>query len=78
MKYVNYLLSKDIKPILVFDGQHLPSKREVEKSRREWVAIYPLYTTINLNPYMSKSSLHVKSICFGTQWSPLASLAKRK
>ncbi|XP_064600916.1 exonuclease 1-like [Liolophura sinensis] len=35
MKYVNYLLSKDIKPILVFDGQHLPSKHDVEKSRRE-------------------------------------------
>ncbi|XP_057583915.1 exonuclease 1 isoform X2 [Hippopotamus amphibius kiboko] len=35
MKFVNMLLSYGIKPILVFDGCTLPSKKEVEKSRRE-------------------------------------------
>lgn len=35
MKFVNMLLSHGIKPILIFDGCTLPSKNEVEKSRRE-------------------------------------------
>ncbi|ELW49502.1 Exonuclease 1 [Tupaia chinensis] len=35
MKFVNMLLSHGIKPILVFDGCTLPSKKEVESSRRE-------------------------------------------
>nr|XP_056708913.1 exonuclease 1 [Euleptes europaea] len=35
MKLVNMLLSFGVKPILVFDGCTLPSKKEVEKSRRE-------------------------------------------
>ncbi|XP_036613144.1 exonuclease 1 [Trichosurus vulpecula] len=35
MKFVNMLLSHGIKPILVFDGCTLPSKKEVEKTRRE-------------------------------------------
>ncbi|ELU04231.1 hypothetical protein CAPTEDRAFT_95129 [Capitella teleta] len=35
MKYINMLLSYDIKPILVLDGCHLPSKKNVEKKRRE-------------------------------------------
>uniref|UniRef100_A0A8C3VI13 Exonuclease 1 n=1 Tax=Catagonus wagneri TaxID=51154 RepID=A0A8C3VI13_9CETA len=35
MKFVNMLLSYGIKPILVFDGCTLPSKKEVENSRRE-------------------------------------------
>ncbi|XP_060571925.1 exonuclease 1-like [Ruditapes philippinarum] len=35
MKYINYMLSKNIKPVMVFDGCHLPSKKNVEKSRRE-------------------------------------------
>ncbi|XP_072804663.1 exonuclease 1 isoform X2 [Vicugna pacos] len=35
MKFVNMLLSHGIKPVLVFDGCTLPSKKEVEKSRRE-------------------------------------------
>uniref|UniRef100_A0A8C9ZLD2 Exonuclease 1 n=1 Tax=Sander lucioperca TaxID=283035 RepID=A0A8C9ZLD2_SANLU len=35
MKFVEMLLSFSIKPILVFDGRNLPSKREVEKARRE-------------------------------------------
>ncbi|XP_037366183.1 exonuclease 1 isoform X2 [Talpa occidentalis] len=35
MKFVNMLLSHGIKPILVFDGCTLPSKKEVEKSRRQ-------------------------------------------
>uniref|UniRef100_A0A8C5TRF5 Exonuclease 1 n=1 Tax=Malurus cyaneus samueli TaxID=2593467 RepID=A0A8C5TRF5_9PASS len=35
MKLVNMLLSFGIKPILVFDGCTLPSKKEVEKARRE-------------------------------------------
>ncbi|XP_049724502.1 exonuclease 1 isoform X5 [Elephas maximus indicus] len=35
MKFVNMLLSHGIKPILVFDGCTLPSKKEVEESRRE-------------------------------------------
>ncbi|XP_023659550.1 exonuclease 1 isoform X1 [Paramormyrops kingsleyae] len=35
MKYVDMLLTFGVKPILVFDGCNLPSKEEVEKSRRE-------------------------------------------
>ena len=35
MKYVNSLLSFDIKPVMVFDGCRLPSKKEVEQTRRE-------------------------------------------
>ncbi|XP_077990626.1 uncharacterized protein LOC144444945 [Glandiceps talaboti] len=35
LKYVNMLLSMKIKPILVFDGCNLPSKKVVEKTRRE-------------------------------------------
>ncbi|XP_017033811.1 exonuclease 1 [Drosophila kikkawai] len=35
LKYVQMLLSYDIKPILVFDGQHLPAKALTEKRRRE-------------------------------------------
>ncbi|XP_034041531.1 exonuclease 1 [Thalassophryne amazonica] len=35
MKFVDMLLTFSIKPILVFDGRNLPSKQEVEKSRRE-------------------------------------------
>ncbi|XP_050988662.1 exonuclease 1 isoform X2 [Labeo rohita] len=35
MKFVDMLLSFGVKPILVFDGRNLPSKQEVEKSRRE-------------------------------------------
>ncbi|XP_052275253.1 exonuclease 1-like isoform X2 [Dreissena polymorpha] len=35
MKFINYLLSKNIKPVMVFDGGHLPSKKSVEKARRE-------------------------------------------
>lgn len=35
MKYVDMLLTFGVKPILVFDGCNLPSKEEVEKTRRE-------------------------------------------
>lgn len=35
LKYVNMLLSHEIKPILVFDGRHLPAKEFTEKKRRE-------------------------------------------
>lgn len=35
LKYVNMLLSHNIKPILVFDGRHLPAKAETEAKRRE-------------------------------------------
>ncbi|XP_053688445.1 exonuclease 1 [Sabethes cyaneus] len=35
LKYVNLLLSHDIKPILVFDGRHLPAKAATEAKRRE-------------------------------------------
>jgi exonuclease-1 len=35
MKFVNMLLSHNIKPVLVFDGQHLPAKAATEKKRRE-------------------------------------------
>ncbi|XP_054272045.1 exonuclease 1 isoform X2 [Macrosteles quadrilineatus] len=35
MKYVNMLLSYNIKPILVFDGRHLPAKADTEKKRRQ-------------------------------------------
>jgi len=39
MKFINNLLSFGIKPIMVFDGCRLPSKQEVEKSRREYVRL---------------------------------------
>lgn len=35
IKYVTMLLSKNIKPILVFDGRHLPAKAITESKRRE-------------------------------------------
>ena len=35
MKYVNSMLSFGVRPIMVFDGCRLPSKKEVEKTRRE-------------------------------------------
>ncbi|XP_040035127.2 exonuclease 1 [Gasterosteus aculeatus] len=35
MKFVEMLLAFGVKPVLVFDGRNLPSKKEVEKSRRE-------------------------------------------
>jgi len=35
MKYVNLLLHYGVKPILVFDGRNLPSKKEVELERRK-------------------------------------------
>ncbi|ESO01888.1 hypothetical protein HELRODRAFT_106350 [Helobdella robusta] len=35
MKYVNSLLAFGIKPIMVFDGCRLPSKKEVEQTRRD-------------------------------------------
>ncbi|XP_067310704.1 exonuclease 1 isoform X1 [Pseudorasbora parva] len=35
MKFVDMLLSFGVKPVLVFDGRNLPSKQDVEKSRRE-------------------------------------------
>lgn len=35
LKYVNMLLSKNVKPILVFDGRHLPAKAMTESKRRE-------------------------------------------
>ncbi|XP_051579552.1 exonuclease 1-like [Myxocyprinus asiaticus] len=35
MKFVDMLLSFGVKPILVFDGRNLPSKQEVERTRRE-------------------------------------------
>ncbi|XP_066553052.1 exonuclease 1 isoform X2 [Amia ocellicauda] len=35
MKFVDMLLTSGVKPILVFDGCNLPSKKEVDKARRE-------------------------------------------
>ncbi|GBP33041.1 Exonuclease 1 [Eumeta japonica] len=35
LKYVGMLISKNVKPILVFDGQHLPAKAMTEAKRRE-------------------------------------------
>ncbi|XP_043526477.1 uncharacterized protein LOC122537409 isoform X3 [Frieseomelitta varia] len=35
MKFINMLLSHKIKPILVFDGRHLPAKAQTELKRRE-------------------------------------------
>lgn len=35
MKLVHMLLAANIKPILVFDGRHLPAKAETESKRRE-------------------------------------------
>lgn len=38
MKLVNMLLANRIKPILVFDGCHLPAKADTEVKRREYVS----------------------------------------
>lgn len=35
LKYVNLLLTNNVKPILVFDGRHLPAKAMTESRRRE-------------------------------------------
>ncbi|KAE9535858.1 hypothetical protein AGLY_007759 [Aphis glycines] len=35
MRFVSMLLAQNIKPILVFDGQHLPAKAETESKRRK-------------------------------------------
>ncbi|VVC41537.1 Hypothetical protein CINCED_3A009116 [Cinara cedri] len=35
MRFVSMLLAKNIKPILVFDGQHLPAKADTELKRRK-------------------------------------------
>lgn len=35
LKYVNKLLENNIKPIMVFDGCCLPSKKQTEAKRRE-------------------------------------------
>ncbi len=35
MKLVNTLLARDIKPILIFDGQKLPAKAGTEKKREQ-------------------------------------------
>ncbi|EFA13005.2 exonuclease 1 [Tribolium castaneum] len=35
MKYIKTLLSHDIRPIMVFDGRHLPAKMKTEEKRRE-------------------------------------------
>ncbi|CAG0901379.1 unnamed protein product [Darwinula stevensoni] len=35
LKYVNMLLGHNVKPVLVFDGLHLPAKEVTEKKRRE-------------------------------------------
>ncbi|CAO1315272.1 unnamed protein product [Diamesa serratosioi] len=35
LKYINMLLSFNIKPILVFDGRNVPAKAETESKRRE-------------------------------------------
>nr|XP_039251722.1 exonuclease 1-like isoform X2 [Styela clava] len=40
MKFVDMLESYNVRPILVFDGCHLPSKKEVEKQRRERRELY--------------------------------------
>ncbi|XP_021367143.1 exonuclease 1-like isoform X2 [Mizuhopecten yessoensis] len=40
MKYLEYMLRKNVKPIMVFDGCRLPSKKDVEKSRREKREMY--------------------------------------
>ena len=38
LKYLNLLLSHDIKPVIVFDGIDLPAKREITLTRRRFVA----------------------------------------
>lgn len=50
MKYVKMLLHHQIKPILVFDGQHLPAKELTEKKRREYETNFiPLFIDSNEN-----------------------------
>lgn len=40
MKFIKMLLKYDIKPILVFDGRHLPAKAETESKRHEYVKFF--------------------------------------
>lgn len=35
LKYIRILQNAGVRPIMVFDGQHLPAKRETEEKRRE-------------------------------------------
>lgn len=35
IKQLQALIAYNVKPILVFDGRHLPAKREVEEERRK-------------------------------------------
>jgi hypothetical protein len=44
MKFINMLLSHNIKPILVFDGQHLPAKAATERQRHEYVNCFTTVT----------------------------------
>lgn len=37
MKFIRMLLKYNIKPILVFDGRHLPAKADTEAKRHEYV-----------------------------------------
>lgn len=53
MKFINDLLSKNIKPVLVFDGCHLPSKKNVEKTRREYV---PYINKVNKKKQQQKKT----------------------
>lgn len=56
MKFVNMLLANNIRPILVFDGCHLPAKKETETKRREYVILgmeinwYTLRITLKFQP----------------------------
>ena len=61
MKYINTLLSFGIKPIMVFDGCRLPSKQEVEKSRREYVC-FASYCVCSLLQY-HWSYCHYNVVC---------------
>ena len=60
MKYINNLLALDIKPIMVFDGCHLPSKKGVETARREYV--YRLFDIILDHPFVKKDQFVLSNI----------------
>lgn len=47
MKLVHMLLAANIKPILVFDGRHLPAKAETESKRREYVYLKNFKSIMN-------------------------------
>lgn len=58
LKYVNRLLEWGIKPIMIFDGSCLPSKKGTEQKRREYISnstYFRLFISFFLSLYSFRS-----------------------